>query len=73
MTVTISRVPTRRTSPAIEVLWVRFGERTLTGTLTGAQKVLEQREYFFEPLVASRGVDKPLEHSLWCVRDGKGG
>ena len=31
-------------------------------TLTGAQKVLQQREYFSAPLVASRrSVDKPLE------------
>ena len=34
---------------------------TVTGTLTGLQKVLEQREYFSEPLVASQcSVDESL-------------
>ena len=35
--------------------------RTLTGPLTGAQNVLQQRWYFPEPLVARRpSVGKPL-------------
>ena len=35
--------------------------RTLTGTFRAAQKVLDQRWYFSEPLVARRhSVDKPL-------------
>ena len=46
-----SLVPTRRTFPASEVLWVWFGEmirpgsalQDYTGALTGVQKVLEQR------------------------------
>ena len=64
-----SQVPTRRTFPAMRFCGCALERgsaqdpplRTLTGTLTGAQKVLQQRRYFSEPLVARRrSVDKPL-------------
>ena len=65
----ISRVPTRRTFPAMRFCGCGLERgsaqdpplRTLTGALTGAQKVVQQRWYFSEPFVARRcSVDKHL-------------
>ena len=64
-----SRVLTRRTFPAMRFCGCGLEResaqdpplRTITGTLTGAQKGLQQRWYFSEPLVARRrSIDKPL-------------